>query len=92
MDRIKVDRSFVTAIDTDEEQQKVAGAMIDLAHSLGVVALAEGVETDAEYDQLTHMGCDFLQGSGIGKPMSFDAAPEWLKNYVARGEKLKATG
>ena len=92
VDRIKVDRSFVTAIDTDEEQQKVAGAMIDLAHSLGVVALAEGVETDAEYDQLTRMGCDFLQGFGIGKPMSFDAAPEWLKNYVARGEELKATG
>ena len=84
VDRIKIDRSFVSDIDTDPEQQKVAGAMIDLAHSLGVAALAEGVETNAEYDQLAQMGCEFLQGYGIGKPMSEEGATEWIKAYAGR--------
>lgn len=84
VDRIKIDRSFVTDIDSDAEQQKVAGAMIGLAHSLEVTALGEGVETSAEYTQLARMGCEFLQGYWIGKPMSEETTTEWIRAYVAK--------
>ena len=86
VDRIKIDRSFVTDIDTNAEQQKVAGAMIDLAHSLGVTALAEGVETDGEYIQLARMGCEYLQGFGIARPMSAEAATDWISAYNAKAQ------
>lgn len=92
VDRIKIDRSFVSDIDTDAEQQKVAGAMIDLAHSLGVAALAEGVETDAEYGQLARMGCDFMQGYGIARPMSEEAATAWIRAYAGRDPVEAAVG
>ena len=92
VDRIKIDRSFIANIDTDPEQQKVAGAMIDLAHSLDVTVLAEGVETDAEYTQAAEMGCEFLQGYGIGKPMSEEAATEWIRANVAKGSVAAIAG
>ncbi len=92
VDRIKIDRSFVTDIDTNAEQQKVAGAMIDLAHSLDVTALAEGVETDGEYEQLVRMGCEFLQGFGIARPMSQDAATEWISAYDMKTPVSGMTG
>lgn len=84
IDRIKIDRSFVTDIDSDTEQQKVAGAMIGLAHSLDVTALGEGVETAAEYAQLAQMGCEYLQGFWIGKPMPEETATAWIRAYVAK--------
>ena len=86
VDRIKIDRSFVTDIDKNAEQQKVAGAMIDLAHSLGVTALAEGVETDGEYIQLARMGCEYLQGFGIARPMSAEAAADWISAYNVKAQ------
>ncbi len=89
VDRIKIDRSFITNIDTDIDQQKLTGAMIDLAHSLGVKALAEGVETEGEWSKLAQLGCDHLQGFCIGRPMpSADIAP-WTKEWTRR---LAATG
>lgn len=92
VDRIKIDRSFVTDIDSDAEQQKVAGAMIGLAHSLDVSALGEGVETSAEYAQLARMGCEYLQGYWIGKPMSEEAATEWIRAYIAKEPIEAAVG
>lgn len=89
VDRIKIDRSFVTDIDTMVEQQKVTGAMIDLAHSLGVKALAEGVETEGEWAKLTELGCDHLQGFCIGRPMPAAEVEPWLTEWSRR---LAATG
>ena len=84
VDRIKIDRSFVSDIDSDAEQQKVAGAMIGLAHSLEVAVLGEGVETEAEYAQLAQMGCEYLQGYWIGKPMPEETATEWIRAYITK--------
>lgn len=89
VDRIKVDRTFVTDIDINREQQKVTRAMIDLAHSLGVKALAEGVETEGEWLKLTELGCDHLQGFCIGRPMPAADVEPWLMQWSRR---LAATG
>ena len=83
VDRIKIDRSFVTDIDTKEDRQKVVSAMISLAHSLDTKVLAEGVETDGEFLMLRELGCDYVQGFGIARPMPGPDVVGWCKKYEA---------
>jgi EAL domain-containing protein (putative c-di-GMP-specific phosphodiesterase class I) len=60
--RIKIDRSFVTGIDTDSEQRNMVAAILTMADRLGVQTLAEGVETRGEKDALNALGCHDVQG------------------------------
>lgn len=84
VNRIKIDRSFVTRIDADREQQILTSAIIRMAESLGIETLAEGVETVAEHARLAAMGCRYIQGFGIAKPMPFEATLAWLTDYRAK--------
>lgn len=76
--RIKIDRSFVTRIDQDEEQQKMVEAILTMAERLGLDTLAEGVETAKEEAILADLGCTHLQGFGIARPMTQADADRWL--------------
>jgi diguanylate cyclase (GGDEF)-like protein len=78
IERIKIDRSFVTKIDEDGDQQKMVSAILTMAERLGLGTLAEGVETPAERAVLTSMGCGHLQGFGIARPMALADATAWL--------------
>jgi EAL domain-containing protein (putative c-di-GMP-specific phosphodiesterase class I)/GGDEF domain-containing protein len=80
--RIKIDRSFVMGIDADKEQQALVGAIVSMAREMNVATLAEGVETVAERDTLTRMGCDCLQGFLIGKPMALSETFDWLADHA----------
>ncbi|HET7490197.1 MAG TPA: EAL domain-containing protein [Acidimicrobiales bacterium] len=62
VDVLKLDRAFVTGLDHDPRKQAVLSAVIDLAHSLDMLAVAEGVETADEAACLTALGCDAAQG------------------------------
>ena len=75
---LKVDKSFVIDMDTDEENASIIRATIDLAHSLGLTVTAEGVETAAVLDRLRSMGCDYYQGYFVSKPMSMTEMAVWL--------------
>jgi diguanylate cyclase (GGDEF)-like protein len=77
--RIKIDRSFVTRIDNDAEQQKMVSAILTMADRLGIETLAEGVETEAERDMLHRLGCDHGQGFGIGRPMPRLETEAWIR-------------
>jgi diguanylate cyclase (GGDEF)-like protein len=79
---LKVDKSFVEDMDTDEENASIVRATIDLAHSLGLTVTAEGVETQAVFERLQGMGCDYYQGYYIAKPMGMDALRQWLANNL----------
>lgn len=81
--QIKVDRSLVQNIDTDQELQVITAAVINLAKRLGINALAEGVETGPEQMTLQKMGCFFAQGYLHAKPMSLQDIRPWLQ---ARGD------
>jgi diguanylate cyclase (GGDEF)-like protein len=78
VDEIKIDRGFVASLDAGERAVGIVRALIDLAHALGVPAIAEGVETDEEYRLLSLLGCDGVQGWHVARPMESEAATQWL--------------
>ena len=79
---VKIDRAFVTNINSDPEQQAIASAMIQHAHNSKLIAIAEGVETQAERAMLQRLGCDGFQGFLVAEPLSFEVATRWLENYI----------
>jgi diguanylate cyclase (GGDEF)-like protein len=82
--RIKIDRSFVMKSDRDTEQQRMVSAILTMADRLGVETLAEGVETVGEHALLAQLGCNHVQGFGIGKPMPFEQTIDWIKAHNAK--------
>jgi diguanylate cyclase (GGDEF)-like protein len=67
IDRVKIDRSFISGVDQDPGLQKFTSALINLAKSLDISVLAEGVETEGERHWLQQNGCDVIQGFLISK-------------------------
>lgn len=67
---IKIDKSFVLAITDNRSDEAMVRSTIDLAHELGFVVVAEGVENQAVLDLLQKMGCDYAQGWHVGRPVS----------------------
>ena len=62
----------------------VVAAILTMAERLGLETLAEGVETPGEHTMLAQLGCDHVQGFGIGRPMPFDNTEDWLRKHSAR--------
>jgi diguanylate cyclase (GGDEF)-like protein len=88
---LKVDRSFVSKLSESEGEgdSSIVRSIIDLAHALGMQAVAEGVETVEVWDQLVALGCDSAQGWYISRPMAADAATEWLREEAGRRHVLR---
>ncbi|MEO0389808.1 MAG: GGDEF domain-containing phosphodiesterase [Pseudomonadota bacterium] len=82
--RIKIDRSFVMRADRDAEQQRMVSAILTMAERLKVETLAEGVESVGEHALLAQLGCDHVQGFGIGKPMPFEQTLTWVRAHEAK--------
>jgi Amt family ammonium transporter len=68
VDILKIHRSFISALGVN--RCDVVGAVVELAHALGLIAIAEGVETDYQLDQLRRLGCDSAQGFLLGRPVT----------------------
>jgi EAL domain-containing protein (putative c-di-GMP-specific phosphodiesterase class I) len=79
VDRIKLDRSFISQLPHDRESLGIVRAVISLAHELDKEVIAEGVETAEQAELLADMGCNFLQGYLFSKPMPAAAAGEYLR-------------
>ncbi|GAB2601930.1 hypothetical protein Aab01nite_63230 [Paractinoplanes abujensis] len=75
---LKMDRSFVTGIDTDPGTYAVAEAVVRLAHAYELYVVAEGIETDAQARCLVEMGCTYGQGYHFARPMPGPAMAEYL--------------
>ena len=84
IERIKIDGTFVTGIDTDPEQQKMVGAILTMAEKLGVDTLAEGVETDGETAMLRELGCGHMQGYVLARPMPIAETLNWIREQDAQ--------
>jgi hypothetical protein len=72
VDIVKIDRSFVHDCPDDRSDARLVEAIISMAHSLDLNVVAEGVETEEQMHFLRDLGCDYLQGFLIGKPMPAD--------------------
>ncbi len=69
VDRIKVDRSFISGMATNDRDRRIVGAIIDLAHDLGLAVVAEGVEKEPTLAALRDAGCDVAQGFLFSRPV-----------------------
>lgn len=82
--RIKIDRSYVTRVDSDLAQQRMVAAILSMAERLGIQALAEGVETIGEHAHLAQLGCTHVQGFAIARPMAPGRTEDWLRTHRAK--------
>lgn len=78
VDRIKIDRAFITRLDTDKGDQAIVRAILGLCKDLRRVSVAEGIESTAVARILTAMGCDIVQGDFYGKAMPANEFTELL--------------
>jgi len=90
--RLKIDRSFVTRVDRDEDQRRMLAAVLGLADRLGLETVAEGVESVAEHALLAQLGCDHVQGFGIARPMPADQLADWARGYAERVAAAQSIG
>lgn len=85
-DKLKIDREFVTNVDTDRQSQAICQSIIALGRGLGITVLAEGVERHEEYVWLRRHGCRFFQGYYFSRPLDRAAFIEFAK----RGSSVMA--
>lgn len=76
---VKIDRSFIQELTRSSGDAAIVQGIISMAHHLGLKVVAEGVETDEQYQRLLSYQCDIFQGFGLAKPMPIDA----LKRFMA---------
>lgn len=77
-DELKVDRSFVSSMTASRESRKIVAAVVGLGRSLGLITVAEGVETQEQANMLLWLGCDFGQGFLYSKPVPAEELPPIL--------------
>ena len=79
VDILKIDRSFVSRLSELEQENMLVTSIIAMAKALSIKVVAEGIETELQYEILTNMGCEFGQGYFIARPMPFEALIEFLE-------------
>lgn len=78
---LKIDKCFILRLASRADDQIIVRSTISMAHELGLSVIAEGVEDKESLDFLAKLGCDYIQGYFIAKPMSRDALGQWLQEF-----------
>ena len=81
---IKVDRSFVQGVEHDAKDAAITANVVSLAHALGLVAVAEGIESQGQLAAMRKLGCDHAQGYLFARP----APPAEIEVILAGGQPL----
>ena len=81
---LKIDKSFICSIDSNQQYTAIVSGIIKLAHSLGMTVIAEGVETAVQKTILTEEQCDEIQGSLVSMPLSPTDFVRWRNAWEAR--------
>ena len=83
VDEIKIDKSFVVDMEQYGNDAVIVRSTIDLAHNLGLMVTAEGVETAHAWDALANLGCDHFQGYHMSRPLTVEDLWRWLEEPIA---------
>ncbi len=81
--RLKIDKSFITDLTTNEHDRAVASAVISLGRKLKLKVIAEGVETEEQLEFLRENNCDEMQGYHLSKPLAADELEKWVKKSAS---------
>ena len=84
VEKLKIDQSFIRDIVTNPDDQLIVKATIEMAHTLDLTVIAEGVETVEVHQTLKALNCDYVQGYYISKPLEADQLSDWLRRDIAR--------
>jgi EAL domain-containing protein (putative c-di-GMP-specific phosphodiesterase class I) len=84
VDELKIDKSFVLALDTDSRAISLIRSMIEMARALGLTVVAEGIESSRSFDSLSSVGADVIQGNFVAYPLTSAELDVFLLNEVAR--------
>jgi EAL domain-containing protein (putative c-di-GMP-specific phosphodiesterase class I) len=76
---LKIDKSFISGLSTDPDYKTITNAVINLAHSLKLSVVAEGVETEDQLAFLQIIHCDEMQGYHFSRPLPANEFPRFLK-------------
>ena len=87
VDTLKIDRSFISRIDTDLATHEIVRVIVMLAHGLHLKVVAEGVETQAQVDLINSMGCELAQGYFYSKPVPAEAIELLLKKQLTQSPR-----
>lgn len=87
---VKIDRSFVMDLPGDKENEVLVQAIIAMAHGLRLEVIGEGVETAEQWEFLRRLGCDYVQGYYIGKPMPRDEFEEYLAAQLQKPARAQS--
>ena len=85
-DVLKIDKSYVDTLTTSEDSVSLVKGVIDLAHNMGAVTVAEGIEESTELETLQGLGCDLGQGFYLGRPMNPQAFEGWLAQLLTHSQ------
>ena len=85
LDCLKIDRSFITDLLVDENDEAIISTILTLARDLNLAVVAEGVETSAQAERLRALGCQLMQGFLFCRPMAAARVPEWLTKPRGNG-------
>jgi diguanylate cyclase (GGDEF)-like protein len=89
---IKIDKSFVMAMTSEDNDAVIVRSTVDLGRNLGLTVVAEGVETVEMFDELERLGCDIAQGYLLSRPLPPDDLTEWAINWRSAEEKRALVG
>lgn len=89
-DELKIDRSFVKELETDERAGAIVDSIVSMAHTLGIKVTAEGAETFGQVEMLRDVGCDIIQGYHFGRPVPANDFTVSILHGVATAVKLAA--
>ena len=87
---VKIDKSFVTTMLTNEGHDAIVRSTIDLARNLRLRAVAEGVEDEATWRRLGRLGCDAGQGYYLSPPLRASELASWLWQYQRPARAIRA--
>lgn len=91
-DTLKIDRSFISTMTSNQNAARLVETIIAMAHGMGLVAIAEGVETEEQLAFLRSRDCDLAQGYLIGRPMGLEVLPGYLRGLSPNGLAMAGGG